>query len=272
MHHHQALPTGLTTALEYTEASAWAQFYRPKVAPRSKLALIASATAGAVPEVDLLPLNRVIGLGLAPSTTPQDINRAIAFYHRAGAPRFLVQHSPLGQLNLPSWLRNSGFRLHSSRTKMLCSQPTKYQALATGLRVARIDRSKAIVFGNILCAGFGWPPLGLNQWLAGPIGQRNYHHYLVFLGKLPIAAGAMYVANGYAHFLLSATRPDFQGQGAHALLIQARLANAQALGCKYFMAETPATSATQPQITSRYNLEQFGFREVYQQHNYLYTF
>lgn len=272
MHHRTAFPATLSSALEYTEAAAWAQYYRPTATPQSKLAIIASATAGAIPEVDTLALNRVIGLGLAASVSPADVDRAVAFYRRARVPRFLVQHPTLGNPALPNWLRSRGFTAHHTSTKLLCVQPTAFEPLTTGLRIERIDRSRATVYGNILCAGLGWHAPGMNTWLASAIGKPKYYHYLVFFGKLPIAAGAMYVNKAYASLFLSATRPDFQEQGAQALLTQTGLAEAQALGCKYIITETDTKASSRCSGVSLENLAQLGFKEVYQRQHFLYSF
>ena len=64
MTEEQTLSHGMLIKLEDSEIAYWSKYYTGTNALKSASLKVGGAFAGAVPEIDILAMNRVIGLGL----------------------------------------------------------------------------------------------------------------------------------------------------------------------------------------------------------------
>ncbi|MTI40244.1 GNAT family N-acetyltransferase [Fulvivirga lutimaris] len=262
----------LGLALEETEAVYWSKYYHADNKLPSFSSIIASAFVGAVPQLDVLAMNRVIGLGMVTIVNPEDIDSIINFYKKAGTRRFFIQLSNNTiQDNLPDLLTKAGFRLHNHWAKLMKKLDEPIAISPTELRITRITTEEANRkrdYGQILYDCFDWGDPRLKDWLSKTIGQTGYRNYLAYQDEVPIAAAALHLMGRYASLAFAGTLPSARGLGAQRALIEQRLQEAQEAGCDYIFSETGVSTIEKP-VQSYKNMIKLGFQEVYQRQNWI---
>jgi GNAT superfamily N-acetyltransferase len=218
-------------------------------------------------KIDVLALNRVVGLGLIEPATEEYIDQIIEWFASAGVPRFFVQVSPGAEPDaLTGWLTGRSFRPHNNWVR-LCRGTQPPPEVITGLLVEQIDRRYAADFGKILAQGFGWPE-SAGLWWAQTVERPGWHHYLAFDENLPVATGAFFVSEKAAWFSAASTLPGHRGKGAQNALLARRIQDALLLGCTTFSVET-AQPTSERDAPSWRNVQRMGFQECYVRPNYL---
>jgi len=260
----------LQVALEETEALYWSKYYDINPDLNCYANIISGAFAGAIPEVDILAMNRVIGLGMYSSVKAHQIDDIINFYKRAGVKRFFIQLSPhVIQDDLVDLLGDKGFVYHNNWVKLFRSIKPELPIVDTSFRIKSIGKAEANIYGEIIYNSFDWTDLRLKVWLQKTVGKQGYHHFLALDGELPVAAAALHTTGSFASMAFAGTLEDYRGKGAQSLLLKTRILTALNMGCKYFIAETAEPSITKP-IASYQNMRRFGFEEAYLRQNWLY--
>lgn len=262
----------LLDALEESEAVYWSKYYFTDEKLPCFARVIAGAFAGAVPEADILAMNRVIGLGIQSVVTYREIELIIDFYKKAGADRFFIQVAPhTVQNDLPDLLNNAGFKLHNHWAKLAKKLDKTITSNPCSFRIERVydNTQQKNDYGQILFESFGWEDPRLKTWLCKTIGQIGYRHYLAYRGDLPVAAAALHVMGKYASLAFAGTLPAFRGLGAQRALIELRLREASEAGCEYVFTETASPSPENP-AQSYKNMISLGFEEMYQRENWIY--
>lgn len=264
--------TDLTHALEDTEAAYWGKYYHRKSPMKSFASHIAGAFATALPQQDVLALNRVIGLGLRSAVDQQNIRDIIHFYRMAGSKRFFVQISPYAlQPDLRNLLVENGFRHHNNWSKLIKTGSDNLPETNTGLAVTEIGPDQAGAFGKIIFESFDWKDEDLMAWLAFPVGLAGYRHFIASYQGKAIAAAAMHISGVYASMAFAGTLPSFRGMGAQSLLLKTRIVEAAKAGCSTFISETAENKPGKP-VTSYRNMRKIGFELAYQRENWIYEF
>ncbi len=262
----------LLLALEESEAVYWSKYYFTDEQLPCLATVVAGAFAGTVPEINVLAMNRVIGLGLMCEVKSKDIETIIHFYKKAGARQFFVQlPTHAVQEDLPFLLSNAGFKLHNNWAKLAIKLDNPIAVKPGSLQIKRVSDNpqQKEDYGQILLESFGWEDPRLKAWLSKTIGQIGYRHYLAYQGDLPIAAAALHVMGRYASLAFAGTLPAFRGLGAQQALIQQRLQDASEAGCAYAITETAVSTPEKPALSYR-NMIRMGFEEVYQRENWIY--
>ena len=264
----------LAYALEYSESIYWSKLYNDTT--RGGLitygSIIAGAFAGALPEVDILAMNRVIGLGMDREIKSYDIQNLINFYKKAGTKRFFVQLSPyVQQDNLADLLTQYQFKIHNNWVKLLRPAHKLLLGSHPDFKVVKIDKENATTYGRIIFESFDWTDIRLINWLAASVGQQGYNHYLVIYNNKPIAAGALHIMGNFASMAFAGTLPEYRGMGAQNFLLKRRITDALEMGCSYFIAETGEDKPERP-VTSYRNMTRLGFVPAYLRQNWLYEF
>ncbi len=263
----------IATPLEYSEVAYWSKLYGSHSPLPCYASVIAGAFSGAVPKLDILALNRVIGLGVECPVKADDIDSIIHFYKAVGTKRFFVQLSPLAQQkNLSVLLEEKGFRHYNNWVKLLRTSKPLLARSNSQLEVVHIDTAaQANVYGQIICTSFGWKEDQLAHWLAASVGKPGYRHYLVMSGDKAIAAGALHIMNHYASMAFAGTLPAYRGLGAQSLLLETRISEAMALECDYFISETAEEKPDKP-VSSFRNMRRYGFDIAYLRQNWIFEF
>lgn len=145
----------LAYALEESEVAYWSKYYQVQAPMKSYANIIAGAFAGAVPEQDILSMNRVIGLGMRQSVKSEYIDDIIRFYTLAGTKRFFIQLSPyVIQDDLRDLLHDKGFRHHNNWAKLWRKADLTIPNIDTELEAVRIGPNDALAYGQIIFDSF----------------------------------------------------------------------------------------------------------------------
>jgi hypothetical protein len=258
--------------LEQVECNYWKQYYRGSEVFPSYISEINGGVACALPELDILAMNRVIGLGLAHPINQQVLDQVISFYRQAGSARFFIQLPPIVMNDeLQSLLQKNGFAHHNNWTKLYRKAGTYNITVNPALSIRQIDVGEACTFGELIFMSFDWEDSRLTTWLASTVGLEGYRHYIVSAGNKSIAAGALYLKGEMASMAFAGTLESFRGQGAQSLLLKTRLEDAAKGGAKYITSETAEHREDRP-VKSCQNLMRFGFQRAYQRQNWIFHF
>lgn len=262
----------LTRTLEQVEAEAWRDLYHAATpedvrANGISMATIDSASAMVAGRIDVLALNRVVGLGTTQPASDRGLDRIIQYYRECGAPRFFVHVPPTAEpASLSDTLRRRGFRHYNNWMKLhrgLDAPPE----IEPDLRVERIGPEHAGAFAALVAPGFEWPE-AVEPWLSRLVGRPGWRQYAAFEGNEAVAAAALYTTAGHGYLSLAATHPDHRRRGAQSALIARRIRDAAALGCRRLITETAEDRPDHP-APSFHNLRRFGFEVAYARPNYL---
>jgi ribosomal protein S18 acetylase RimI-like enzyme len=264
---NEALPY----ALERSEAVYWGKYYDDPHSLKPMKMELNGAVACALPGVDILAMNRVIGWGWTGSETATEITRLIEFYNTCECPRFFLQLSPYvprrEHLNL--LLEAYGFRRYNCWSKLWRPISLYNPKVNTFFEIKTIGRGQAEEYGQVLYDSFDWQDLRLISFLAATVGKSDYRHYLVYDDHRAVAAGALHFYQEYASMAFAATLPAYRGMGAQSLLIHQRIADAAKAGARYLIAETAIDRPTAPSNSFR-NLQRFGFEPAYERENWIF--
>jgi GNAT superfamily N-acetyltransferase len=268
--------TGSVVALESAERDALVDLYRaaaPALAAASGLRVaVAGATAFfTVPQVDVLALNRMVGLGLDGPPTAEAWAMWLDAIRSSGAPRFFVPVAPADRHGETTrMLEAAGLRPYNNWVRL------ERQLAAGGIppddggvEVRPIGPELAAAFGRIVAEAFHYPP-SIASLAAQTVGRANWHHYMAFDDGVPVATGAMFLAGETAWFSFAATEERFRRRGAQRALVLRRLAEARDRGIERVSVETAEDSVRRDAPSFR-NLRRLGFEIAYLRPNYLWT-
>jgi GNAT superfamily N-acetyltransferase len=268
------ITSDLATHLESIEVAAWGDFH---VAASGKTASacgiganFAGPACGAIAsEIDTLAFNRIIGLGMGDKATEKQLDKLIAPYRKQGAKRFFVQLCPAAIPDtIPSWLEERDFQYYNNWVK-LYRGVDPCPPVETDLQVRLIGVEQAASFARIIISSFEWSEQ-LEPWVARTVGRPGWRHYMAFDGEIPAATAAIYIEgeNGWIDF--ASTLPEYRGRGAQGTLVERRIKDAAALGCKRLVVETAEETPEHPSPSYR-NMRRYGFEAAYLRPNYIMT-
>lgn len=258
-------------AVEEAEACYWSAYYQPNVLP-GYTQRIADGLAVALPTVDVLAMNRVIGLGLQQPLTAKNLQIIIDFYRTAGSRRFFVQlHPSVEDEAAKELLHTNGFHPYNHWAKLIGPLQGSLISTDCSLSIREVDQEQADVFGQIIHLSFDWEDSRLSEWFAASVGQADFRHYLVYKNHKAIAAGALYLSDKLAALAIAGTLPAYRGLGAQQCLIRHRMQIAQRLGCTHIIGETAEDRPDRP-VGSYRNMVRCGLSQAYLRPNWLYTF
>jgi hypothetical protein len=269
--------TESTVALEAAELEACADLYRaasPEVVAASGLAVaeVADAVLLSVNRIDVLALNRVIGLGLRASPSDAALLEVMGALAQTGSPRCFVPLAPVaGHKSLATRLEGLGLRHYNNwiRLRRELSGLADLPAGQSAFEIRHIGAEDAGAFGQIVATAFDYPP-AIAPLAAQTVGRPRWNHYMAFEGVTPIATGAMYLTGDAAWFGFAATDAGHRKRGAQQALVVRRLKDAANAGCTWVSVETAEDTVTRDAPSFR-NLRRLGFEVAYRRPNYLWT-
>lgn len=265
----------LLLALEQVEAAFWNELYAaaPPAAVQAaglRILRIGAGQAYLASRVDVLALNKVIGLGLEAPAEKDDLNRLLTAYAAAGVGRLFFQVSPAARPPaLYRWLAAHGGHHYNNWMKLHRPLGAPAPEAETDLQVAPIDPDNAMAFGQMVAPHFDWPA-SMAAALAGTVGRPGWRHYFALDGDVPVATAALFVRDGYAYFGPAATDEAHRRRGAQSALIARRLQDAVAMGCHTAITDT-AEELPDKSVPSYRNMRRMGFTVAYARSNYLFT-
>jgi hypothetical protein len=219
-------------------------------------------------QIDDMPFNRVIGLGVMDPATEAMVDDIVTLYQDAGIQNFAVQLSPAAQPPaLPVWLEARGLQHRDNWAKVYRpGQPPP--VIPTDLRIECIGREHAAAFARVACSAFGLPDL-LHPWFAATVGWPGWRHYLAWDGDVPVATGALFVRGEVGWLGLGSTLPSHRRRGAQGAIMAQRIRDGIGQGCQWLVTETGEDVPDRPN-PSYHNMLRTGFRLAYQRPNYLF--
>jgi len=208
-----------------------------------------------------------VGWGLDAPADPADLENFVARYRAAGLSRFGAQLSPAAKPpHIGQWLVEAGLKRRDNWSKVYRTAG-EIPRIATDLRVEPIGRSFAPRFASIACTSFGMPA-HLEPWVAALVGRAGWHHYLAFDGQEPVASAALFVSGEIGWLGIAGTLPSARRRGAQGALMERRLRDGSAIGCRWFVTETGEDTPQQPN-PSYHNMLRLGFTLAYNRPNYM---
>jgi len=208
-------------------------------------------------------LTQTFGLGVFADPSNADLDRLEAFFTSRGA-RPAHEVSPMAAIGVFGMLTARGYAVAEVsnvvyRPADLADDPLDTNRSAIDVRVVAEDEADAWS----AVASEGWasegPDVGGFMERIGRViaRSRGGHCFLAEAGGIPIAAGALQIADGVALLAGASTVPAHRGRGAQRALLSARLRFAGQAGCDL------ATMAAAPGSGSQRNAERCGFRIAY---------
>ena len=256
---------GIAAEVEFLEAEAWAQLHGAFAQTDTRTAPMVRrygrASALVTPHVDVVAVNRVIGLGFEQPLDAAQLMDVAAFYRSAGRTRWFLEWSPCAQLQQPNVLESAGAILRGVQVKLFARlNDLPAPAGTIGPDVVDVLPEEVEVFLDIVGEGLGVPEL-VRPGIAAVLGQPGWRYYFATHEGRPTAGAAMFSDGIGAWFGLCATTPDSRGHGAQTALLSRRIADARALGCEWISAETfPVMASENPSLR---NMRGLGLRELY---------
>jgi GNAT superfamily N-acetyltransferase len=229
------------------------------------------AVATAASRIDVLAVNRVVGLGVNAPATEDDLDAFIDFFRSHSVPRFFVQVCPDAQpAELPDMLRAKGLRHYNNWAKLYRSIPEEPVAEADcNLRIEKIGEEHADAFARLISAAFNFPDAA-GAWVASLVNKPEWHHYMAFDGTTPVATAAIAIADNICWLGFAATDPAYRRRGAQSALITRRINDARELGCRWLTVETAEDTPERPN-PSYHNVLRMGFVHAYLRLNWLWV-
>src|SRR5262245_21199261 len=183
-------------AFERAELDAFTDLYRAAGPDAVEAAGLAVSNVGdvlilAAGRIDVLALNRALGLGLNEPVSDRLLADLLAALAERGSPRFFIPVAPVnGHDRLKEMPASNGVRHYNNWVRLSRLVRDIPADTSTDLDVREVDRDSAGIFGEIVAAAFGYPP-GIAALPGQTVGRAGWRHYLAYAGETPIAAAAM---------------------------------------------------------------------------------
>lgn len=262
-----ALPAGVTEALEQVDADSWESLCRAVPAEVCQTLQLHVERRGEVVLTRCLandgPLvNRAIALGMREPLTVDGLRALKEEFESYGLKNFALQISPHGLRGLnATHIAEAGLVEREYWVKLVRNSDSVPDLPSDEIVVQEVEAGDGLRFGELSARGFGRPPI-IAHWMGATVGDPRWRHYLAWIDGQPAGAAAMYWHDGYAWLGIGSTLPEFRQRGVQQRLIAARLQAGLALGVRYFVAETESRNV------SCGNLLKAGFEVAYERCNF----
>jgi GNAT superfamily N-acetyltransferase len=220
-------------------------------------------------KLDTLEFNRVVGLGIKEPFDERIIDIILNKIEVNKAKRFYIQiHPEVYSTQLRRMLELNSFS-HYNNWVRLVRDSSQVQNVKTLSHVKKISTAESKLFAETVVKAFKWS-FDLVEWLALPVGRKNWHHYLAWEKDIPVAAAAFFHSGVYAWFGFAATDADHRGKGAQSALLAKRIDDCRELGVKTIILETSEQTSEEKSPSYR-NVLKAGFKEAYKRPNYIFV-
>ncbi len=257
---------------EQIEANYWSKYYDCSSSIASYASIIGGSFVGSIPSLDILAMNRVIGLGHNSKIKAETIDEVIHFFESAQNKKFFLQLTPeIVNDETKSILINKGFYHRNNWVKLYREAKIIDQETNPELTIETLSPDRASLFGQLIFMSFDWADSRIPEWLSGTVGKSGYKHYVVTYQNKAIAAGALFLEHETAAMAFAGTLEEFRGLGAQKLLLKTRINDAVTSGVKTVISET-AEPLEGKLVQSYENMRAMGFRIAYKRQNWCYEF
>ena len=197
--------------VELLEAEAWAQLHGAFAQTNTQLSpavrRYGRATALITPAVDVVAINRVIGLGFEQPLDASQLAEITANYRAAGRSRWFLEWSPSARLREPNVLESAGGIVRGTNVKLFVRlTELRPMGSATGPVIVEVLPEQASQFLDIVGAGLSVPE-AVRPGIAAAIGQPGWRYYFAVRDGRPMAGAAMF-SDGVGAETFPVTAPD----------------------------------------------------------------
>ncbi len=263
--------TELIEICESIEAQAHIDFFQG--APpdfyrsfRLRVKQIGGTWVSAIPGVDNVSYNRILGLGVSEPATEPLLDDALAVFQDAGCKNYSMQVCPLAVPEQSSdWFAARGFTQGRNWAKTYRSD-SLLPVVSTDLRVEMIGVEYADAYADVVSEVFGISTV-LRTMMKSLVGRPGWYHYLAFDREKPVASASMYLQGELAWLGFMATYKTHRKRGAQTALTVRCFQDGMERGCKWFIGETKEDTPATPN-PSFHVMMRTGFKLAYLQRSY----
>ena len=211
-------------------------------------------------EIDDWEFNRVLGLR---DQSPAEIDEILAWYAQYGASCHFDIVPPLASQALLQTLADRGFSKSGSHASLFGVPADDCPEPPIGVDVTEVLAGQMEIFADLYMVyldDFKYPTELKDRVRANIVKeyrQPGWRLYLATVDGAPAAFASLYVQERIGALAMAAAAPASRGRGAHAALLNRRIADAAAEGCELVIAEAI------PASTSHRNMEQAGLKVAY---------
>jgi len=215
--------------------------------------------------IDQGQFNRLLGLGMGSPDEAAVIAEAAARFRAAGVRNPFIQIPP-GHPKLEDAARAAGLVARNRPWVKFCHSGNMAPMTASNLEIEPVAGADALLFGNVIAAGFAMPP-PLATWLAGLVGRRGWRCYLARDAGKAIGGAALYLDGTAAWLGAGAVLPEARRRGAQSALLARRIADAAHAETTLITTETgrPLPGEDHPSFR---NIVRAGFTIAYERANW----
>ncbi|MHB1868382.1 MAG: GNAT family N-acetyltransferase, partial [Nitrososphaerales archaeon] len=213
---------------------------------------------------------RVMGFGVFEKAEESMLHDILKICRDKSASRIFVPVCPGSEpvpVVIQSWLQNLGFKPYNTWVKLSRDSSPFEKIAQCELQIRVVGKGDARDFAETVIRGFGYPTT-FAPWLELLVTRAGWHTYLAYYGDRPVASGALFVNGRTGYLGLGSTREGFRRRGAQEALIQRRVQDGIALGCKRFFTETTQDTPQNPN-PSFHNMLRAGFQLEYARQNFV---
>lgn len=211
-------------------------------------------------------------IGFCEPLPREEVVDAVAVAREAGAPAMAFCLQP--RIVPDDWSAAAAAAgLEAGATMVKFFGPAEPRTdVETDLRIERVDASQALVFAQIMAAGFEVPwSQGVEEMFAATgFFDGDWSTYAAWDADRVVGVARMLAVaeTGAVALFGAATLPEARNRGAQSALMAARVAEARDRGLRFASAETWAESAEHPN-PSQHNMASAGLTEVHRRSNWV---
>ncbi len=164
------------------------------------------------------------------------------------------------------WLQRHGYERGYGWMKFVRDTSPPVSPSPAEVEIVELAAGEGAAFGSIVAAGFGLPAWAASLFVGLP-ALPHWRCYLAALDGEPCATAAMIVDGGVAELGFAATLEAARGRGCQGALLNRRIVDAPAAGCRTLLVETGERAPDRPSSSYR-NILRAGFREAYLRPNW----
>jgi len=261
-------------ALDAVEKRFWGDLWRAApadVAAEHGIELRAFGPVQATVVRDLAPvraMNLVLGTAEA---DPDELSAALEWTEASGVDFYVALTPALSaSAAAEALLRARGYAPGYAWMKFVRDTAPPQRPDPSGVEVVELDAARpgaGALLGRIVSEGFGLPPW-MGTLFEGVCGMEGWRCYVANVDGEPVGAATLLVDGALAECGAAATLERARGRGCQTALLDRRIRDAAAAGCRTLFVETGVQSEGRPSASYR-NILRAGFREAYARPNWV---
>jgi GNAT superfamily N-acetyltransferase len=259
---------------EDAEIRVWNDIVRSMPRPFSeaiglRIEHIGTTTVISTQRADAAEFNRAFGTGVHAPVSNEELKAVISRF--AGttlkSPRFQLYPRTV-ESDMPERLLALGLRPSGRSWAKFVRGDEPVSQTETVFTVAEVTETEPDVYARSVVKGFGMPE-PFADGLTALAGMPGWRVYVAREKEQVVGGAALYLGEGWSWFGIGAVLPAARGRGAQRALIERRIEDSRAAGCRIMLTETGKPLAGEP-APSYTNIGRSGFAVLYERPNYVF--